>query len=568
MKRFLYALLLLAAFGCVSDDDDSVTDDDDVGELPDGDEALLQMGEEILCAAPGAGPNLPFTDVTAASGVEYASATPEWTTDPVLHPSAEIESHGGFAVVDLDADGHLDLLFSDAVEGPKLFLGDGNFGFAAVDATTRGLPGPSDFAHGVSAIDIEGDGDVDVFLLYKGFNRFFENDGTGNFTDITESLGLAGREDDRTISASWADFDRDGDLDVYVANHGEGSYGPGDSYTPDPDHLYVQEPNGRFRDRIDWVVNEDQAGYAFLAGWVDLDDDGWLDLYIINDLAAEDPSITPNLFFHNAGGADGEGVWQLDHRPEAALDFHMLGMGLAIGDMDRDGDFDLHVTNAGPTTLARNDGGIFTDVSLAVAGFSDGSAGDISWATNWIDHDNDAEIELFTAFGHMPTKVDGRAPNNTQNRLDQPDALWSTDGAAFEDIASALGVANTSRTRAAVVADIDRNGFPDLVTWALFDGPRLHRAGCNENAWLRVQLEMDGENVDAVGARVEAWVDGAVHVMADNAVGSDEVMCAGPAEVLLGLGDVDSVGLVVRWPDGVTTVNAAVPTRRSVVLSR
>ncbi len=569
MKRFVLLLLLLPA--CVGDDDDTAgavaNDDDATNDLPAGDAAEIELGDEVVCADPREGAALPLTDVTAAAGVGYAAATPPWTTDPVLHPSAEIEVHGGFAVVDLDGDDHLDLLFTDAVAGPKMFLGDGDFGFTPVDATTRGLPGAADFAHGVSAVDLEGDGDSDLFLLYMGHNRFFENDGTGNFTEITEDLGLAGRDDDRTITASWADFDRDGDLDLYVANHGEGSYGPGDTYTPDPDHLYVQEPNGRFRDRIEWMLGEDEHGYAFLGGFVDLDNDGWLDFYLVNDLAAEDPSIIGNLYFRNGGGADGE-AWRWTHTPEAALDFRMLGMGLAIGDMDRDGDYDLHITNAGATTLARNDGGIFTDVSLAVAGFSDGTAGDISWATHWLDHDNDGDLELFTGFGHMPTKVDGRTPNNTQNRLEQPDALWSTDGEAFEDIAPALGVDNVAPTRASVVADIDRNGFPDLVTWALFDGPRVHRAGCNANAWLRVSLEMEGRNVDAIGARVEAWVDGAVYAMGDNALGSDEVMCAGPAEVLLGLGDADEVGLVVRWPDGVTTVNAGVPTRRGVVLRR
>ncbi len=564
MTRSLLALLLLA--GCVGDDDDSADPVDD--RLPPGEPAEIELGDAVTCGSPVSGPVLPMTDVTASAGVEYASATPPWTTDPVLHPSAEIEVHGGFALGDLDGDGHLDLLFSDAVEGPKFFLGDGDFGFTPVDAEARGLPGDADFAHGVSAIDIDDDEDLDVFLLYMGHNRFFENDGTGNFSEITEELGLAGRDDDRTITASWADFDRDGDLDLYVANHGRGSFGPGDSYTPDPDHLYVREENGRYRDRIDWILGEEEHGYAFLGGWVDLDDDGWLDLYIVNDLAAEDPDIIGNLYFRNAGQAGGDGAWKLEHTPEAALDFRMLGMGLAIGDMDGDADYDLHITNAGATTLARNDGGIFTDVSLAVAGFSDGSSGDISWPTAWFDHDNDGDLELFTGYGHMPTKVDGRTPNNTQNREDQPDTVWTTDGETFEDIAEALGVDNPERTRAAVVADVDRNGFPDLVTWALFDGPRAHRGGCNANRWLRVELEQPAPNIDAVGARVEAWANGAVIAMADNAVGSDEVMSSGPNEVLLGLGDADEVGVVVRWPDGTTTVNAGVPTRRGVVLRR
>ena len=575
MTRFLLiSLCTLSLAACVppDGDDDDGLDDDDAASLPPGEPAEATLGAEVVCASPGApGADLPFTDVTSAAGVAYASATPPWTTDPVLHPSAEIESHGGFSVSDLDGDGHLDLLFSDAVEGPKLFFGDGDFGFSEVDATTRGLPGASAFAHGVSTIDLEGDGDLDVFLLYMGFNRFFENDGTGHFTDITADLGLGGREDDRTITASWADFDRDGDLDVYVANHGEGSYGPGDSYTPDPDHFYVREPSGRFRDRIDWVLDEDQHGYAFLAGWLDADDDGWLDLYVVNDLAAEDPSITPNLFFRNGGETTSEGAWRFSHTPEAALDYSMLGMGLAVGDMDDDGDYDLHITNAGPTTLSRNDGGVFTDVSLSVAGFSDGSGGDISWATAWTDHDNDGDLELFTGYGHMPTKVDGRAPNDTRNRLEQPDALWSTPdgGGTFEDIAPALGLDNPERTRAAVVADIDRNGFPDLVTWALFDGPRLHRGGCNANAWTRISLEHAGsQNVSAVGSRVEAWSSGVLVAMGDIAIGSDEVMSAGPAEVLLGLGDAEEVDVVVRWPDGTTTVNEGVPTRRSVRLGR
>jgi hypothetical protein len=559
----LVALIVFAA-ACVPPDED---DDDTPETVP----AAITLGELVECVNPTApGEVVPFTDVSAASTVEHSSATPQWTEDPVLHPSAEVESHGGFSVSDLDGDGELDLLFSDAVEGPRLLLGDGAFGFIDVDAPTRGLPSAADFAHGVSTVDIDGDGDLDVFLLYKGFNRFFTNDGTANFTEVTDSIGLGGREDDRSLTASWADFDRDGDLDLYVANHGEGSYGPGQGYEPDQDHLYVQESGGRFRDRIDWILTPEQAGYAFLGGWFDADDDGWLDLYIVNDLAVDEMDVIGNLFVHNGGGFDDTGAWSLEIAPEAQLEYRMAGMGLAIGDMDGDGDMDLHISNAGPTTLARNDGGVFTDVSLAVAGFSNGKTGDISWATAWFDHDNDGSLELFTAYGHMPTKDGERAPNNAANPRLQLDSVWAMDDdGAFYDIATELGLANPERTRTAVVADIDRNGFPDLVTWALFDGPRVYQAGCNANAWLRVELELPGtRNVDAIGARVQAWVDGAIVASGDIALGSDEVMSAGPAEVLLGLGGAEEVEIIVRWPDGVTTVNPAVPTRRGVILSR
>jgi hypothetical protein len=259
--------------------------------------------------------------------------------------------------------------------------------------------------------------------------------------------------------------------------------------------------------------------------------------------------------------------WGFTREDGHSLEVAVHAMGLALGDFDRDGDMDVHVTNAGPTWLGRNDlDAGFVDVSLPLVRYSDGSEGDISWTTWFLDHGNDLAQDLFIGYGYMPTKVD-RGPNQTVNRLEMPDRLLRWDGVDWTNIAPEVGVANPASTRTAIVADVDRNGFEDLLTWSLDLGPRLYLQSCDHSRWLRVVLEQGGtKNRFAVGARVEAWSEGAYVIMRDMQAGSQGTQAVGPPEVHLGLGDLEVVDLVVRWPDGLVTVNEGVPTAREVVV--
>ena len=552
--RSLILFLCFAFAACVGDDDDTATTDDDDA-APEGDAAGIDLGPEVICEA-AAGPG--YEDVTAAAGLDYAPGTLSVEEMQAVRDVPGGSILGGFAIGDLNGDGHLDVLATDASAPMRLFEGDGDLGFTEISVAARGLGTEgSRQLSGASVADYDGDGDLDVFVGTFGPNFLFRNDGDA-FTDVTDAAGIAGGNV-VTTTGSWADWDADGDLDLYVANNVERPEG---AFTGDParDHLYRND-GGSFTDVTDEVIPTDAHGVCFLGMWFDADADGRIDLLMGNASSPGIPGREVNRFLHNEGEA------RMRPAREYNLDVAVMTMGAALGDYDNDGDIDVHLTNAGPSFLARNDGESgFTDVSLEVSDISAGPRGDISWGTEFFDHDNDGDLELFTAFGAEAVKL-GDGPNDTDNPLDQHNTLWERDGNTWRDIAPALGIDDSDMSRSVLAVDLNRDGALDLITWGIGDGLRVHEAACTANNWLGVQLEANSANTGAVGARVEVWTDTLIAVREVYA-GSVGVYSGGPPEVHFGLGDVAEVSVVVAWPDGTRTVNADVPARRWITLSQ
>ncbi len=521
----------------------------------------LFLGPEVTCGTPVDDPDLPgFVDVTAQSGIARVPSMPEWTQGSNGVTSIQLEAAGGFIVADLDGDDLLDLVFTEFSGAPRFYFGLGDLQFVEVPAAQLGVDLRNAHANGGSAADVDGDGDLDLWFGTYLEHFLFLNDGVGSFEDVTSELGLRGLGNQ--LTGSWADPDRDGDLDLYVAAHSPGSLGPGEPFENDGDYFWLQEDDGTFVDATPRLYQGAAAGQGFVGGWFDADGDGWQDLYVVNDGGAQGFGGPPNRYFANQGGV-------LTDAPNAGADIGMLAMGLALGDMDNDGDLDVHVTDAGPTLLLRNEGAHqFTDISLCVESFSDGSSGDISWGTIFFDHDNDGVLELHTSFGHMPTKAGG-GPNWTQNREVMPDQLWRRDGEEWIDIAPAAGVADPAWSRTAQAVDLDGDGFAELLSWSLDEGPRLYQSGCNERAWLDVRLrDSTSKNSFAIGARITATGDGTPLVMREIGAGNTGTMSGGPPTARLGLNEAEAVDLEVRWPDGVTEHYPDVLTRRQVTISR
>jgi hypothetical protein len=236
---------------------------------------------------------------------------------------------------------------------------------------------------------------------------------------------------------------------------------------------------------------------------------------------------------------------------------------------DNDGDIDVHLTNAGPSFLARNDGANgFTDVSLDISAISAGVRGDISWGSEFFDFNNDGRLDLFTAFGAEPVKLGG-GPNNTANPAEQHDTLWERDeDGTWRDVAAELGVDDPDMTRTVAAVDFDRDGSLDLLTWGITDGFKLHAGICSGDSWLGVQLRTSGLNPSGVGARVEVWDGDTFFAVREVYAGSTGVYSGGPPEVHFGLGDLEGARVIVRWPDGTVTDNPGVPLQRWITLSR
>ncbi len=550
---------------------DPVGDDDD----DDEDAAEVRLGEEVVCQDPApTGPLLPFVDVAGDAGISFVPVTPEFdhSSPPEGIASLDIELGGGLVVADLDGDDHLDLVFTDSDAAPHYFRGDGQLGFDEVAAEEAGLPVGEHWLHGVSTADVDADGDLDLLFLARDDNHFLWNRGDGTFVDATDEVELGGGVL-RSCAGAWSDFDKDGDLDVHVANHGIGAYAHGEYFSADRDGLYVQQADGTFIDRIDEAYPYERDGYGFQGAWFDADRDGWTDLYVVNDMASKGQFV-PNVFIRNGGPGD-DGAWNWEYQASSGLIVPMLAMGVGIGDMDNDMDLDVHVTQAGPTLLARNDqfgeAHYFTDISLVVMDLMFTDAADISYSTSWFDHDNDGWQELYTTFSHMPTKSVGYGPSFTANDPEQPDGfwLWDPETETYADLAPDLGIDDVGLTHSAVVADVNRDGFLDITVFGIYSGPRLWISSCNANAWLIVHLEMPGtKNIDAIGAEIELWSGGEPRQLRQIQAGLAGNFSGAPIEAHFGVGDLEVVDLVVLWPDGTRTVNRDIPTRREVWLTR
>ncbi|HLH27942.1 MAG TPA: VCBS repeat-containing protein, partial [Acidimicrobiales bacterium] len=430
---------------------------------------------------------------------------------------------GGVALLDYDGDGWLDVY---AVQGgtfpappgagnaDRLYRnrGDGTF----EDATARsGLAAfPGGYGHGAAVGDVDNDGHPDLFVTRFGAYALYRNRGDGTFEDATARWGLGGGRDWPT-SAAFADLDGDGDLDLYVAHYvawdprnpricGNASGGPVSYCVPHllepvPDHVFRND-DGRFLDvtREAGFTDPDGRGLGVLA--TDLDDDGRVDLFVAND-------GTANFLFRNRGDFRFESTG-LDAGVAANSEGgYQAGMGIACGDLDGDGRPDLAVTNffGESSTFYRNLGHTtFVDATAAV-GLKAPSRFLLGFGITFLDVDNDGCLDLATANGHihdlrpkvpyaMPAQLlAGDAKGRLTDVTEESGAVWSVPRVG----------------RGLVRADLDNDGRADLLLVAqnsplAYFHNRTGRAG----HFVTLRLEGATSSRDAIGARVTVTSSG------------------------------------------------------------
>ncbi len=478
-----------------------------------------------------AGPAPLFADATGAAGLDFVHFN--GMTGGYVFPEM---MGGGGALLDYDGDGDLDAYLVqgrrfDGAPAAALFpprhpepltdrlyrndlapAGDGGTRARLVDVTgTAGLP-PAVYGMGAATGDVDGDGDVDLYVTAFGPNRLLVNRGDGTFRDATAE---AGADDPRwSVAATFFDFDRDGDLDLYVGNYldytlatdkvcldaaGARDYCGPAAYLGVSDRLLANRGDGVFEDVSAASGLGARRGRGLGALAADLDGDGWPDLYVAND-------GEPNFLWVNRRDGTFEDRAPLagcavdaDGRPQAS-------MGVDAGDYDRDGDLDLFMTHlAGEAnTLYRNDGELgFTDVSRA-AGLAAPSLPLTGFGTGWRDFDGDGRLDLLVANGAVKT-IGALARAGDPYPLHQEKLLFrGLAGGRFEEVSAVAGevFALSEVGRGVAFGDVDNDGDVDALVVNNNGPARLleNRSGAGRR-WLGAGFHGAGA-VRAVGARL------------------------------------------------------------------
>ena len=516
-----------------------------------------------------------FVDITKQAGLDkfhHRSGTPEKRTI--------IEAPGsGVALLDYDNDGWLDIYLLNgstflALKGeepaPRAMLLHNNHDGTFTDVTDKAGVANERWGFGVAVADYDNDGWPDIYVSNFGKNRLYHNNHDGTFTDVAEKAGvtLGGW----STGATWGDYDRDGLLDLFVPGYVkfDPDNPPIAGKRPIPadacqfrgvnvfcgplglqgesDHLFHNNGDGTFTDvAVKAGVSDPLGAFGFQGTFVDVDDDGWVDLVVAND-------SVPNFLYRNKHDGTFEDVSLISGFALTEEGRSQASMGIAIGDYNRDGRVDLYTTSFSDdyNCLYRNEGGgNFTDVTFR-SDLGKPTIPFLSWGTGFLDFDNDGLLDIFVANGHVYPIVDQVDWGTTYAQ--RPQLFRNLDGKKFQEVAPATGsgLADLLTARGAAFGDIFNDGHIDVVLNDMDSTPALLRNVVNNgNQWIAFKLIGGPKSPrDAVGAKVFVTT-GAFRQRADVISGSSYGSTSDP-RVHFGLGTATKVDKVeVDWPDGV-----------------
>ena len=515
-----------------------------------------------------------FIDATHQAGLDkfhHRMGTPKKTTI--------LETNGsGVAFLDYDNDGWMDIFLLngstfEALKGkepaPRAMLFHNNHDGTFTDVTEKAGVANERWGFGVAVGDYDNDGWPDIYIANYGKNRLYHNNHDGTFTDVAEKAGvtLGGWSSGPT----WGDYDHDGLLDLFVPRYVEfdadNPPGPGKHGFPaslcqfrganvmcgprglpgEDDHLFHNNGDGTFTDvSIKAGVSDPNKYYGLASVFVDVDDDGWVDLLVAND-------SVPKYLYRNKHDGTFEDISYISGFALNDSGHEQASMGIGVGDYNRDGRVDFVISNFSDdyNTLYRNEGEAgFQDVSFQ-AGIAEPTIPFLSWGNCFLDFDNDGLVDIFFANGHVYPGVDKMDIGTTWAQ--RPQLFRNLDGKKFQEVppATGSGLAVVVTGRGAAFGDLFNDGHVDVVMNNMDSPPTLLRNVVkNDNHWVGFRLIGTGKSPrDAIGAKVFLTAGGfrqRVDVFSGGSYGSSS-----DPRPHFGLGAAKKVEKVeIHWPDG------------------
>jgi enediyne biosynthesis protein E4 len=505
-----------------------------------------------------------FVDVTEKAGINWRHFSGQ-SPDRFL-----IETMGGgVAFLDFDGDGLQDIFFVNGGETPNgksssavrnaLYRNLGNGKFQDV-AAKAGVDHLSFYGMGAAVADYDNDGFPDLYITGYPSSALFHNNGNGTFTDITDRAGVknAGRW---AANAAWFDYDGDGRLDLVVTNYaqfsfmdtkkceinGERAYCAQLAYRGMPLTLYHNNGDGTFTDVSEHPGFDKLIGRALGVVAIDVNDDGWPDLFVARD-------ASPNLLLINQKN----GTFR-DVAPEAEVAYDSAGvakagMGVDAGDLNGDGKPDFAVTNFNDQyhSLFVSSPSVYYEDRTVASRLAAYTKSYVGWGIHFIDYDNDGNLDLIIVNGHINQSIEA-------TRLDvkykEPPLLLHNDGkGCFQNESEHSGSAFRSgySARGLAVGDFDNDGALDIVFTQLDDKPVLLRNAAGRNhSWVGFELQGTKSNRDAIGAKIT--IDTGKRKLVRWITGGSSYLSSHDKRVIVGLGDGFVLGTVdaeIRWPSG------------------
>jgi len=528
------------------------------------------MAGGIACSALGRfaralpDPVYPFTLVpVSVSGINWVHSSGK---------SAERylpETDGsGCAFLDYDNDGWMDIYLvnagkSDFFTPPKPLRNalyhnnrDGTF----TDVTEKAGVGGGGFGMGVAVGDYNRDGFPDIYLTQYGRSILYRNNGDGTFTDVSEQAGIAAPG--WASSAVWFDYDNDGNLDLFVCRFGDfdkakhqrctAPHVPGldgsteycnpKVYKPMPSWLFHNNGDGTFTDVSQATGVADNPGRAWGVVAADINNDGWMDLFVANDQLA-------NFLLVNRAGKRVEEIGFTSGVAYGEGGTIRSGMGVDAADLRQDGWADLFVTNMNHELYAiyRNKHDeTFENVSEP-SGIAKATKMRSGWGLKFVDYDNDGNLDLIVANGHPDDLIDVIYPSVTYR---EPPLLFQNTGTGLKDVSQASGpiFATPMASRGLALGDFNNDGAVDVLISNNNEAPVLLRnEACTLNNWLGIRLVGTKSNIDAVGARVTYQADDLKRSRMN--VGGGSYLSSHDPRMVLGIGKRTRFDWIeIKWP--------------------